>query len=146
MSCSTQDTSREISVEFILKNFLSKELNSMKSLIESNHISISNQLNIVKQEIYEKYDKKIAEVDVTISSLEGNFKDVSITVSHAFDLDTKNLNDMLNIKIEIMNLKKSNNETAEKLDDNINRSMRSNLVFFNVPEQKGETYDTTKIY
>ena len=65
--------------------------------------------------------------------------DISETASQAFNTTSTNLNEIINIKMDIMNLKKSNKETAEKLDDNINRSMRSNLVFFDVPEQNNET-------
>ena len=101
--------------------------------MEDNHASLTKQIDSVKNEIYEKYDAKIGALEQAISKLENKTDDVGETASHSFDIATTNTNDILNLKMDILNLKKNNKDLKEKLDDNINRSMRSNLVFFNVP-------------
>ena len=92
--------------------------------MKANHISLPNQLNMVK---HEKYDD-------TISTLGIKVNDISETASQAFNTTSTNFNGIVNINMDIMNFKKSNKETAEKLD-----------VFYNVPGQKYETHELTKV-
>ena len=44
----------------------------------------------------------------------------------------------------MVSLKLESNDAAKSLDDAINRSMRGNLVFHNVPEEKDENPEATK--
>ena len=48
------------------------------------------------------------------------------------------------LKEELESLKLNNITLTNKLDDSINRSMRGNLVFFNIPEEEGESSARTK--
>ena len=127
-----------------IKYMLVAEIKKVTTIIEDNHVSLTKQIDSVKNEIYEKYDAIIGEIEKAIIKLENKAVDVGDTASHSYDMAITNTNDILTIKMDIMNLKKCNKDIKEKLDDNINISMQSNLVFFNVPEQKEETYESTK--
>ena len=48
------------------------------------------------------------------------------------------------ISTEIVDLKQENTDLKNKIDDIINRNMRSNLVFTNVPETEGNQFDSTR--
>ena len=123
-----------------IKYMLVAEIKKVTTIIEDNHVSLTKQIDSVKNEIYERYDAIIGEIEKAIIKLENKTVDVGDTASHPYDMAITNTNDILTIKMDIMNLKKCNKDIKKKLDDNINRSMRSNLVFFSVPEQKEETY------
>ena len=49
-----------------------------------------------------------------------------------------------NISTEIVDLKQENTDLKNKIDDIINRNMRANLVFTNVPETEGNHFDSTR--
>ena len=114
----------------------------MKSLIEANHISITNQLNMAKQEIHERYVRTFDVTDGSLNDLQHKVHVISVTASQALDVSASNRNDIISLKMDISNLKKSSKDTGEKLDDNINRSMLSNLVFLMYLNSK--TIHTTK--
>ena len=48
------------------------------------------------------------------------------------------------VKEEVESLKHHNMDLTNKLDDSINRSMRGNLVYLNIPEEEGENPVRTK--
>ena len=89
-----------------IKYMLVAKIKKVTTIIEDNHVSLTKQIDSVKNEIYEKYDAIIGEIEKAIIKLENKTVDVGDTASHLYDMATTNTNDILTIKIDIINLKK----------------------------------------
>ena len=94
---------------------LAEELNKLNTTIDEQNIAFNTRLNGMENKLFE---------------LETNAFETTSTIN--------------SITSEIVDLKQENTELITKLDDIINRNMRSNLVFTNVPETKGNNFDSTR--
>ena len=70
--------------------------------------------------------------------------DIGKTASDASDMTHDVDNELKLVKEEVESLKNRNMDLANKLYDSINRNMRGNLFFLNIPEEEGENPVRTK--
>ena len=109
---------------------------------------------------------KLQSIQLNVSVLETTVESLKQTASDAYDIGSSNSNEISNIKtrletLEVSSLQQSKHnedlqarevgykkdieELKRVVDDQINRNMRGNLVFFGLPETETETFGTKSL-
>lgn len=145
----------------------------IRKVVKEENSSFRNEINktiksTIEASIDEKfagYDKRITNLEVSLSNLQISSDGIGDTASKAYDTSDANLKNLtsLSTKVAVTENKAISNEKHletlrekikqnithidelhETIDDLRNRNMRSNLVFKGLPEDENETYDASK--
>ena len=101
-------------------------LEELKKLLESHKNDIISQIN-------SKIDKLIADVD--------QIRDIA---HMAETKATRNVTEIEDLKSEIYSLRDSNKALEDSLEDQINRGLRSTLIFKGIKEEHNESWEQTE--
>ena len=101
-------------------------LEEIKKLLESHENDITSQIN-------SKFYKLIADVD--------QVRDI---VHMAETKATRNVTEIEELKSEISSLRDSNKALEDSLEDQINRGLRSTLIFKGIKEEHNESWEQTE--
>ena len=119
--------------------------NLMKSFSDSINLSLQRH----KEEITSLYEKKIKMVEEKITAVHKLAEETIHTASNGYVLATQNIkiiSDHISNNDESINaLRAELYKLQSNLDDNINRSMRANLIFEGIPEDEAfSSYEETR--
>ena len=144
-----------------MKEFKQIITDSIKAANNELSNTLGEKMESLNKDLQEKLEFKLNELDYRVGAISSELKGVGVTASAAYDTSDANLKSIGNLTTRVAELERRCNEQDKNnaehklreqsykesieqlqtsLDDQINRSMRSNLVFtgLNETEKRGE--------
>ena len=111
------------------------------SMTEKLSAKLSDEIADLKKTL----DEQTATFNKRLTSTEKDLNEIKTSLDYIYTDNEKNIRNIADLTNQVDQLKMDNTELKDQIDDQINRNMRCNLVFYNVPETEGKEFDSTKL-